>query len=161
MSLVDPQEFYASNGKISFRTKFVEFGNNSPDAWVLREANKDRGIFLQDIFVSLTKDDPTELEFADYLCGSMTIWMAMRESEFVKPFYEHWLELTAIKRKADAFKTIILDAKNPDSRSSATSAKYIIEEPWLKGTKEVKQKSKETTKEAFQDSSLSHLKDLF
>lgn len=117
--------------------------------FTLNPHKKDKYIFLQDIYVEMCEDDPSEYEFAMYVFGEMEAWERIKAVPRFAEHYEKWVRYADIKRKSKAFKAIIGEVQN-EGRSKFSAAKMLIDEPWKpKRKKADKEKSRETTEEAF------------
>lgn len=98
--------------------------------FTLSAYQKEKYIFLQDLYVQYCVNDPTEYDFAMAVFGEVEAWdRVKRIPKFRNEYYDTWVYLAEKKRKRDAFK-VIYDEATGDSRSKYSAAKFLIEEPW-------------------------------
>ena len=142
------EDLYGLNGKMKTQSLFREFFPETGQL-TLSKHDTDGCINLRQIYISFCIDDPTEVTFAESVFGDYAFWENLRSLVWMKPNVEEWERIADVKRKQKAFATLIQDATDKDSRTSVTSAKYLIDEPWKGRKKETKEKVKESTSEAF------------
>lgn len=112
-------------------------------------------INMYELYMQFCVDDPTEMDFVEYVYGDLTYWFRLIESPWFIPHLEEWRMHAAEKRKQKAFKAIA-DEVSKRGKSAFTAAKYLIEEPWRTGStveekKRLKQQISKTAEAAFQN----------
>jgi len=86
---------------------------------------------MHNIYMSM--DDPTEYSFVMKTLGNWKHWKALCKLSWFKPFVESWREELEVKLRSDGIKAVIDDV-NSENKSSASSAKWVAEKGWEKGT---------------------------
>jgi len=104
-------------------------------------------VVLRDIFIELTQDDPSEVEFAEYVFGDYGHWRLISDATWMEPYISEWRMIADVKRKSKAFKSIVREV-DEGGRNSYTAAKYLIEEPWKPKDKDTKAQVKESKERA-------------
>ena len=103
-------------------------------------------------------EDPSEVGFAEEVFGDIHFWKALTESTSFKYELEEWRWEASEKRKHMAFKAIVQEAKG--GKSAFTAAKFLIDEPWIKGRtlqerKKISKRQEEASSKAYQTISVS------
>jgi len=116
-------------------------------------------INLRKLYMNFCVEDPSEVKFAENVFGDLTFWNKLANSIFFKDVIEEWRFVATEKRKCLAFEAIIDEVKSK-GKSSFTAAKYLIEEPWLKGAtatekKLLNRRVEETARAAFNSKHIS------
>mgnify|MGYP005848278509 CR=1 FL=1 len=150
MSMFEAKDFLNDANRYKTRALFKEICQPGDEPIFSWSRNKDNGyINIRQLFIDLTVDDPSEATFAETICSDIGWWEEVRNCYWIQSQLKEWRKVAAIKRKSKAFKSIVKEIEE-GGRSSFTAAKYLIEEPWVdKRTKQAREDSKETTKEAF------------
>jgi len=121
----------------------------TPIMTLRRATNKDL-VVLRDIFIPMVAEDPTEYEFAEYVFGDYAFWDNLSKATWIQPHLEEWRMVADVRRKSEAFGTLVRDARGKGP-SAPSSAKYVIEEKWKdKRKKAVRESSKKTSDTAAQ-----------
>ena len=148
MSLIDPKYLLTTSGQRRTRSLFREtcMGSDTPVAALGR--NPGDLIPVRQLFLSMVPEDPTEFMFAETVFGDYAHWKLIADAPWMKDYIEEWRMICDVKRKSDAFQSVLKEAK--EGRSAFSAAKYLIEEPWKdKRNTKTKEKVKESTKKAF------------
>lgn len=150
MAMFDDSVYFTSNGISRSRGLFKEMAveGDSP-VFTLSKAGKDGYVSLRKLYIEYVKDDPSEDTFVEVVFGDWHIWNKIKGASWFEEHYEEWQNIAAVKRKSEAFKTIVADAMDEKSRTKVSSAKYLIEEPWERKTKTQKERTKETARSAY------------
>ncbi len=148
MPLVPPEILIGDQGKqrtVSLVKEFPSMGGVDP-IFTVKPQGKEGLINLRQLFIDMVVSDPTEVEFAEFVFGDYSYWEVMSESSQMVPHVREWRKVADTKRKTQAFKALIEDAK----KGGVASAKYLIEEPWKpKNTRPAKKTSQYTTTQAY------------
>lgn len=91
------------------------------------------------------KADPTEYNLAMEVFGSWEHWMVLQENSRIKAMVDKLREEVSVYIKMQAMRKLLEDATS-ESRSATSSAKYLIEQPWVKKSDGRKKVVKETNK---------------
>lgn len=140
------EQLYGDQGHPRTKSLFREYGG---EPLTLSKHEMEGCINLRSIYFSFCVDDPTEYVFAKEVFGDWGYWAHLREISWVKKEVDEWRKAVEVERKSKAFRSLVQDATNPDSRSRVTSAKYLIEEPWKGKSKTVRQEKEETATTAY------------
>lgn len=148
MPMFTKSQLYAANGTKKSTSLFKETATTPTSEPIMSLAPTGYGkyICLQDLYVALTQDDPSEYTFAEEVFGSYAFWHNIRQKEWFKPYYEDYQIIAAAKRKQKAFKAIIAEVES-EGRNALAASKYLIEEPW-KGKKVVDKEAKENSRKS-------------
>lgn len=143
------EDLYGEQGHPKTKALFREWnGEGAPLS--LSKHETEGCINLRSLYISFCVDDPTEVEFAEAVFGDWEYWAHLSSISWVKEHLDKWREVVAVKRKAKAFRAIIQDASDSQSRTRVTSAKYLIEEPWRnKRVKQTKEQVEQSSRQAF------------
>lgn len=150
------------------REQMYTIGNVAKTTSLIRELSRDGDepvfslhspapegfISLQNLFVSHTVEDPTEIVFAEEVFGDILFWMNLRESPRLKPYLDKWREIAEMKRKQKAFTAIIKEVEG-NGRGKMQAARFLIEEPWKGKTKAAKEQVSRTADKAFKSPGVS------
>lgn len=145
MAMFDREQLYSPTGKILTKSLFSEFGTGPNTILSLRDTGKFPS--LKNLYVNLCTDDPSEYTFATTVFGNVQFWETLKQVTWMEEALEEWRHEAAIKRKSEAFKSIIKEVKE-DGRNAYQAAKYIIDEPWTGKTKASREASRKSTAEA-------------
>ena len=85
---------------------------------------------LQQLFVKMVPNDPTEYEFAQAVFGSWNVWKGISEAPQIKPYVNHWRNEVVVKIKSQAIQAIAEEMKS-NGRSSFSAAKLLLDKGWL------------------------------
>jgi hypothetical protein len=161
MALYDFSYTKTSSGVVRTKSLFYETSYDNPEfaIFTLKEHDSETSdgrplMSLAQTFIAMTVDDPTEVEFSDAVFGSWEVWDKIRNSDKrIVAAVEKWRKEADIRRKAIAFKTIVQEVKS-QGRGALSAAKYLLEEPWLKGNtpdgRKSKAEARENAKDAFE-----------
>ena len=128
MPLIKHEDMYTSSGQRRTRALFRETAGSSDSP--VASLGKQPGdlIPVRDLFIEFVSEDPTEYEFAELLLGDYAHWKLIADAPWMQDYIAEWRMICDVKRKSDAFKGILLEAKG--GRSAFSASKYLIEEPW-------------------------------
>ena len=136
-ALFDRDCFVTNMGKVRTKTLFLELSYVDPRFHIFTLKDEDctnsegKHLYsLKKLYLSLTRNDPTEYTFAETIFGSWKIWEAIRKSPDIIPHVEAWRKETEVRIKSDAIKAIA-EEMNEGGRSSFTAAKLLLEKGWL------------------------------
>lgn len=148
MAMLTPKDLY-TEGNVPKTTCLVLELSRDGDTPVFTLAMEKEGyISLQKLFIDLTVDDPTEIEFAEQVFGDVVYWINWSNSPRLKPHLDKWRQVAEMKRKQIAFKAMVNEVRN-DGKGSLQAARFLIEEPWKnKRLKKVREQSNKTTEQA-------------
>lgn len=130
MSLIKEEQLYTPGGVRLSRALFKEMNDGSSDPFFTLGRSKDGLPSLRSIFIPMVVEDPTELEFAEYVFGDYSFWVHLTKCRWMEPHLEEWRMIADTKRKVNAFKSIAKEAQGNHDRSALSAARYLIEEPW-------------------------------
>lgn len=151
MAIVTRDQIYNTMNVAMIRPLLLEEGSNSA-VFTLSREHKDGYVSLYKLFIQFVVDDPTETTFAEEVFGDISYWFTVRESVTLKNHLEEWREICDVLRKKKAFSAILEEVKTK-GRNSFQASKYLIEEPWKKGSPN-RRKVRQTTEQAFEQSTL-------
>ena len=156
MPILTHSDLYSGNGKAKTQDLFIEY--NKESTLTLAKDNKDGAVSLYKLFVALTVDDPSEVQFAEEVFGDVGFWLKLQDSPILSSLVLDWRKVASQKRKQKAFAAILKEVED-NGRSAFTAAKYLIEEPWKEiGTVAQKKKARqdiaESADEAYKASSI-------
>lgn len=166
MSMFTRDKLVGSNGKARTTSLYHEtlLPKQNPDYVLFTVGDNPKAglVNLRSLYVSLCKDDPTEYLFAMTVFGDMELFYKHRNHPVLSTYYDKFQKEADIARKAEAFKTIIEEARAPEGKNRMQASRFLIEEPWKKGTQETskdkrkaRKESRETTELAFEAEGLS------
>jgi hypothetical protein len=142
------EDLWAGNGHIKTSSLFRETNKSGEKHLMTLNGGDDSVPCLRDLFVPLVAQDPSEVTFAEVVFNDVRYWMILREKPFLQEFLTEFRLLADAYRKRQAFETIIEDAKNKNSKTAVSSAKYLIEEPWKGTTRKAKVERKKSAEAA-------------
>jgi len=148
------EQLYNDKGVARTKSLIVDFGANPDNILCLHDTSKPFPA-LRPLFLKMVADDPTEAVFALAVFGSIQFWEKLQKSPILKPHIKKWRHEADVERKSIAFRYIVKEVEE-DGKNAFQAAKYLITEPWKSKTKEVKEDSLVSTKEA----APSHILDL-
>ena len=151
VAIVTRDRIYNTSNVPMIRPLLLEEGGNNA-VFTTSKDHKDGYISLYKLFVQFVVDDPTETVFADEVFGDVAYWYNVRETSTLRGHLEEWREICDVLRKKKAFEAILNEVKSK-GRNSFQASKYLIEEPWKKGSPN-RRKVRQTTEEAFNQSVL-------
>ena len=149
MSILSREDLYTEHNVPKTASNIKELARDTDNPVFTLYPELEGYISLQKLFVSLTIDDPTEVNFAEEVFGDVGYWMILQKVAKLKPHIEKWREIAEMKRKQKAFKAIINEVEH-EGKGKLQAAKFLIEEPWKnKRIKTTREASKKTTERAF------------
>ena len=165
MSLLKPEQYRDTSGQIYTIAMVYEFNYDHDRACVtLKEDDHvlpsgKRLISIPRVYLQYCINDPTEYDFAIALFGSWPVWQRVSTSPKWKEPLAALRKEAEVARKSHAFKTLVQEANDETSKGRAAAAKYLIEEPWKKGTNSADGRAKraqvrESAQEAFERSGI-------
>ena len=145
------EQLYASTGMRKSKSLFIEYRVEGIEPiFTLSRHEREGLISLRNLYIQYCVDDPTEVEFAEAVFGDYGFWLNLSTTMYVAKELEEWRAIVDIKRKAQAFKTIMKEVQE-DGRAAFSAAKYLIEEPWKGRKQATRQKVKETATKAYSE----------
>ena len=108
--------------------------------FTLKEENHEGYQSFPNIYFALTENDPTEYEFAMTVFGSWEHWLAVADSEKLKPVVLKLREEKNVRQKAKAVK-FMLNEVETKGKSSFAAAKLLLTKPWEDIPKEENKKA--------------------
>ena len=154
MAMFNHEQLHNDKGVARTKSLIVDFGANPDNILCLHDTSKPFPA-LRSLFLKMVADDPTEAVFALAVFGSVEFWEKLQKSHALKPYLKKWRHEADVARKSVAFQYIVKEVEE-DGKNAFQAAKYIISEPWKPRTKESKEDSLVSTKEA----APSHILDL-
>ena len=130
MPLLSRDQFVSHDGKYSVSSLLWE-GNYAEDAPLSVTGHQGR-IDLRELWMTYCVTDPTEYSLAMALFGEWDAYDRFVTNKRNAPHIEKLRTEATVARKSAAFTRLVSDASNPDSKTGVTSAKYLIEEAWMK-----------------------------
>ena len=147
MPLIKHEDMYTSSGQRRTRALFRETAMSSDSPVAALGKQPGDLIPVRDLFIELVSPDPTEYEFSDLLLGDYAHWKLIADATWMKDYIDEWRMICDVKRKSEAFRSVLKEAK--DGRSAFSASKYLIEEPWKdKRNPQTKAQVKESTQRA-------------
>ncbi len=146
------EQLKGSNGKPRTKSLFYELSYNDPvySLFTLKErdieAHGKHYVSLQQLYVAMVPNDPTEYEFALTVFGSWEVWKAISSAPQVKAHVARWRAEVEVKVKSEAIKAIAEEMKS-NGRSSFSAAKLLLDKGWLDKDNAAVAKSKLKAKE--------------
>lgn len=102
---------------------FVEYGGGP---FSLRK--KDHGTDYYSLYrLYLDKNDPTEYEFALSVLGDWEHWEILCRAPFMQEYLDKWRAELEVRSISNLYERLKNDALDESSKSSASSAKYLID----------------------------------
>jgi len=87
-------------------------------------------VSLQQLYVAMVPNDPTEYEFAQTVFGSWEVWEKIQKAPQIAPYVKRWRNEVEVKVKSQAIQAIAEEMKT-GGRSSFSAAKLLLEKGWL------------------------------
>jgi len=125
-----------ANGITRTKSLFYELSYHDPEFAIFTtkehdlEVNGRMMVSLQQIYVAMVPNDPTEYEFAQTVFGSWEVWDKIQRAPQIAPFVKKWRNEVEIKVKSQAIQAIATEMKE-GGRSSFSAAKLLLEKGWL------------------------------
>ena len=126
-----------SNGITRTKSLFYELSYNDPEYAIFTTKEHDHVtadgrplVSLQQLYVSMVPNDPTEYEFAQTVFGSWEVWEKIKKAPQIAQFVKRWKNEVEIKVKSQAIQAIAMEMKE-GGRSSFSAAKLLLEKGWL------------------------------
>ena len=126
-----------ANGITRTKSLFYELSYNDPEYAIFTTKEQDHVtadgrplVSLQQLYVSMVPNDPTEYEFAQTVFGSWEVWEKIKKAPQIAPFVKRWKNEVEIKVKSQAIQAIAMEMKE-GGRSSFSAAKLLLEKGWL------------------------------
>ena len=85
--------------------------------------------------------------FRSTVFGDVQFWERLKKAPWMPAYVDAWKHEAEIRRKSLAFGAVLKEVRE-DGKSSFQAAKYLIEEPWRKGSVE-RRKTKASAREAY------------
>lgn len=128
MALFTHEQLHSSQGHKLTRALFWEtrIGDDTP---IMSLNRKEGYVCIRPIFIELTKNDPTELVFAEHVFGDYAFWKNVTKAKWMDSYLEEWRMVADVQRKSDAFRAVISEVRT-QGRSAFSAAKFLIDEPW-------------------------------
>lgn len=130
------EQLKTSNGIIRTKSLFYELSYHDPEYAIFTTKEHDiefqgrRMLSLQQLYVAMVPNDPTEYEFAQTVFGSWEVWDKIQRAPQIAPFVKKWRNEVEIKVKSQAIQAIAEEMKT-GGRSSFSAAKLLLEKGWL------------------------------
>lgn len=129
------------NEQGSYLTKalFYETNTTRPEQIIYTLKDEDHKVgdvvypSLRKIYVSLA--DPTEYSIATRYLGGWAHWKKLLNSGWFVPLIEEWREELEVALRSDALRTILVEAKDEDSKNSYAANKLLLEGGWKEKAK--------------------------
>lgn len=71
--------------------------------------------------------DPTEYVFAEEVLGEWEHWETLADSHFMREYIDKWREELKVQELSKLYARLQQDALNPDSRTSTSTAKFLVD----------------------------------
>ena len=136
MPLFTMSQLKGPNGKCRTKSLFYELSYYDTTDVIFTTKEQDitvKGkayVSLQQLFINMVPNDPTEYEFAMSVFGSWEVWKTISESPQLKPFVTNWRNEVVVKVKSKAIQAIAEEMKS-NGRSSFSAAKLLLDKGWL------------------------------
>ena len=130
------EQLKTSNGIIRTKSLFYELSYHDPEYAIFTTKEHDiefqgrKMVSLQQLYVAMVPNDPTEYEFAQTVFGSWEVWDKIQRAPQIAPFVKKWRNEVEIKVKSQAIQAIATEMKE-GGRSSFSAAKLLLEKGWL------------------------------
>lgn len=130
------EQLKTSNGIIRTKSLFYELSYHDPEYAIFTTKEHDiefqgrKMVSLQQLYVAMVPNDPTEYEFAQTVFGSWEVWDKIQKAPQISPFVKKWRNEVEIKVKSQAIQAIATEMKE-GGRSSFSAAKLLLEKGWL------------------------------
>lgn len=136
-----------NGGDFVTQSLFIEYTNNPKySVFTLRRDGKEGYLNFSELFLSMTKSDPTEYTFALDVFGSYDHWLAICANKTILPYIERLRKEREVLVKSEALRKIISEANDPKSKNHYAAAKYVLEKGWEKEVRELDGISKKEAK---------------
>jgi hypothetical protein len=129
MPLFTMNQLKGPNGKCRTKSLFYELSYYDTTDVIFTVKDK-LYVSLQQLFIKMVPNDPTEYEFAQAVFGSWDVWKTISEAPQVKPFVNNWRKEVVVKIKSQAIQAIAEEMKS-NGRSSFSAAKLLLDKGWL------------------------------
>jgi len=136
MPLFTMSQLKGPNGKCRTKSLFYELSYNDTTDVIFTTKEHDISVrdklyvSLQQLFVNMVPNDPTEYEFAMSVFGSWEVWKIISEAPQVRPFVTNWRNEVVVKVKSQAIQAIAEEMRS-NGRSSFSAAKLLLDKGWL------------------------------
>ena len=136
MPLFTMSQLKGPNGKCRTKSLFYELSYYDTTDVIFTTKEQDitvKGkayVSLQQLFINMVPNDPTEYEFAMSVFGSWEVWKTISEAPQLKPFVTNWRNEVVVKVKSQAIQAIAEEMKS-NGRSSFSAAKLLLDKGWL------------------------------
>ena len=130
------EQLKTTNGITRTKSLFYELSYHDPEYAIFTtkeqdiEVNGRKMVSLQQLYVAMVPNDPTEYEFAQTVFGSWEVWEKIKKAPQIAPFVKRWQNEVEIKVKSQAIQAIAMEMKE-GGRSSFSAAKLLLEKGWL------------------------------
>ena len=125
-----------ANGITRTKSLFYELSYHDPEYAIFTTKEHDiefqgrKMVSLQQLYVAMVPNDPTEYEFAQTVFGSWEVWEKIQKAPQIAPFVKRWRNEVEVKVKSQAIQAIAEEMKT-GGRSSFSAAKLLLEKGWL------------------------------
>ncbi len=136
MPLFTMSQLKGPNGKCRTKSLFYELSyyDTTDVIFTTKEQDitvKDKlYVSLQQLFINMVPNDPTEYEFAQAVFGSWDVWKTISEAPQLRPHVNQWRKEVVVKIKSQANQSIAEEMKT-GGRSSFSAAKLLLDKGWL------------------------------
>ena len=136
MPLFTMSQLKGPNGKCRTKSLFYELSYYDTTDVIFTTKEQDitvKGkayVSLQQLFINMVPNDPTEYEFAMSVFGSWEVWKTISEAPQLKPFVTNWRNEVVVKVKSKAIQAIAEEMRS-NGRSSFSAAKLLLDKGWL------------------------------
>ena len=136
MPLFTMSQLKGPNGKCRTKSLFYELSYYDTTDVIFTTKEQDitvKGkayVSLQQLFINMVPNDPTEYEFAMSVFGSWEVWKTISEAPQLKPFVTNWRNEVVVKVKSQAIQAIAEEMRS-NGRSSFSAAKLLLDKGWL------------------------------
>ena len=136
MPLFTMSQLKGPNGKCRTKSLFYELSYYDTTDVIFTTKEQDitvKGkayVSLQQLFINMVPNDPTEYEFAMSVFGSWEVWKTISEAPQLRPFVSNWRNEVVVKVKSKAIQAIAEEMRS-NGRSSFSAAKLLLDKGWL------------------------------
>lgn len=130
------EQLKTSNGITRTKSLFYELSYHDPEYAIFTTKEKDikvngrTMVSLQQLYIAMVPNDPTEYEFAQAVFGSWDVWEKIKKAPQLSVFIKKWQNEVEVKVKSQAIQAIAMEMKE-GGRSSFSAAKLLLEKGWL------------------------------
>lgn len=131
------EQLKTANGITRTKSLFYELSYNDPEYAIFTTKEQDhilpdgrKMVSLQQLYVAMVPNDPTEYEFAQTVFGSWEVWDKIRRAPQIAVYVKRWRNEVEIKVKSQAIQAIAEEMKT-GGRSSFSAAKLLLDKGWL------------------------------